>query len=200
MILIDGGGFSALSPAQRAAAAGAVEVTIERIQQIANTQVAAMAENARAEEQAFRNLDVSTSAFSQVPEAQALGEQHRAAQQVFAETIKGILADLEEFRDALVMSARAHESTDDAAYAALTSLGSRYTTTGTLHSEASYDGERAEQGGALRGLRSESGDSAPDQPDQSDQSAQSDQSGQPASTGDTGGETGFLRGSGAQDA
>ena len=40
------------------------------------------------------------------------------------------------------MSARAHESTDDAAYAALTSLGSRYTSPDALHSDASYDGER----------------------------------------------------------
>ena len=192
MILIDDGGFSALSPAQRAAAAGAVEVTIERIQQIANTQVAAMADNARSREQAFRNLDVSASAFSEVPEARALAEQHRAAQQVFAETIKGILTDLEEFRDALVVSARAHESTDDAAYAALTALGSRYTSTEGLHSEESYQGERAEQGEALRGVRG--GADAPT-PDGSPA--------QPASAtaaGGTGGETGFGGGAGAQDA
>ena len=192
MILIDGGGFSALSPAQRAAAAGAVEVTIERIQQIANTQVAAMADNARSQEQAFRNLDVSASAFSEVPEARALAEQHRAAQQVFAETIKGILTDLEEFRDALVVSARAHESTDDAAYAALTALGNRYTSTEALHSEESYQGERAEQGEALRGVRG--GADAPPADGSPAQPASA-----PAA-GDTGGETGFGGGTGAQDA
>lgn len=195
MILIDDGGFSALTPAQRAEAAGAVEVTIERIQQIANTQVAAMAENARSQERAFRNLDVSASAFSEVPEARALAEQHRAAQQVFAETIKGILTDLEEFRDALVLSARAHESTDDAAYAAMTALGSRYTSTEALHAHEQYQGERAEQGEALRGVRADSDDSAAPAPEGSPA--------QPASVpaaGDTDGETGFGDGTGAQDA
>lgn len=193
MILIDGGGFSALSPVQRAEAAGAVEVTIDRIRQIANTQVATMAENTRSQEQAFRNLDVSASAFSEVPEARALAEQHRAAHQVFVETINGILTDLELFRDALVGSAQAHESTDDAAYAALTALGSRYTSPDALHSEASYEGERAEQGEALRGVRGDSDGSV----------APEGSPAQPASVpaaGGTGGETGFGDGTGAQDA
>lgn len=147
MILIDG--ISAMSPAARADAAAAVEVTIERIQQIANSQVSAMADTAREQERAFRNLDVGEGAFGQVPAAQQLGQQHRAAQQVFAETIKGILTDLEEFRDALVASAKAHESTDDAAYAALSALGSRYTSGNALHSKQSYEGELAQQGSAL---------------------------------------------------
>ncbi len=189
MILIDGGAINAMSPAQRAAAAGTVEVTIERIQQIANTQVAAMAQAAAEHERSFRNLEVSEAAFGQVPAAQQLGHQHRAAQQVFVETIKGLLADLEEFRDALVASAKAHESTDDAAYAALSSLGSRYASGTVLHSQKGYEGERVEQGSALARV-----DGAPAEPAAPTQPA-GDQA--PGSGSDG---TGFGGGSGAQDA
>lgn len=109
-----------------AAAVGEVQVTIDRIEEIAKTTVARAEQEATTTSTGFRNLDVATAAFSDVPAAQTLATQHRAAHDVFVDTVKGVVEDLREFQRKLIASANAHRGNDDAVYATLVSLGTRY--------------------------------------------------------------------------
>jgi hypothetical protein len=134
-----------LTAGQAVAAAGEIEMTISEIREIATrtmSELQGQAENTRTP---FGNLALPPGAFGEVPLGQALGRQHQAAHDVFVQTIDGIVADLRDFQQRLLQSAESQESTDDAAQAALVSLGQGYADH-TFRSTESYDTGRAEHG------------------------------------------------------
>jgi hypothetical protein len=133
-----------------AAAAGQIEVTIQRIEEIAKTTVAGAESSASESSSSFRNLKLSHAAFGDVPLARQLATQHQAAHEVFVETVQGVVQDLRDFQSKLIASAKAHQGTDDAAYATLVSLGRGYQHH-DFHSEDNWRKSRAEQGDRLPG-------------------------------------------------
>lgn len=143
-------------------AVGIVDVAIDRVTAIANAKLPGAEDEVTSSTSEFRSFTPDTSSFSEVPLAQELAHQHRAAHQVFVETIDGVIADLQEFRQTLLDSMRAHENTDDAAHAALLSLGRSYQDDHEFHSDQNYDQGRQEQGDKLRTSR---GGSDPHQTD-----------------------------------
>ena len=131
------------------AAVGQVEVTIDKIQRIANTTLPDAESDVTSKSHGFRDLTLSTDSFGEVPAARALGQQHQAAHQVFVETVQGVIADLQEFRQNLLDSMKAHESNDDAVHATLLALGNRYHDH-TYHSDQNWMRGRREQGAHLQ--------------------------------------------------
>jgi hypothetical protein len=103
----------ASTPAETGAVSGQIQITIEAIRKIARDNMAQMRENASERSSDFVGLNLAPSAFSEVPFAQAVGRQHQAAQEVFARTIEGVIADLETFAANLEASCAAHEATDE---------------------------------------------------------------------------------------
>ncbi len=106
-----GGGGGADVPA--GAVSGQIEITIETIRRIARDNMSAMQDNATSQSSDFRALSLPPSAFSQVPIAQTVGQQHQAAHQVFMDTIDGVIADLQTFAANIEASCNAHEATDE---------------------------------------------------------------------------------------
>ncbi len=131
-------------------AVGIVDVAIDRVTAIANAKLPGAEDEVTSSTSEFRSFTPDTSSFSEVPLAQELAQQHQAAHQVFVETVDGVIADLKEFRQRLLDSMKAHENTDDAAHAALLSLGRAYEGDHEFHSEQSYEQGRQEQGDNLR--------------------------------------------------
>ena len=111
MGLADSGGGSSDIPA--GAISGQIEITIDAIRRIARDNMAAMQDNANAQAADFRALSLSPAAFSEVPIAQTVGQQHQAAHEVFMTTIDGVIADLENFAANLEASCNAHQATDE---------------------------------------------------------------------------------------
>lgn len=130
-------------------AVGIVDVAIDRVTAIANAKLPGAEDEVTTSTSEFRSFTPDTSSFSEVPLAQELALQHQAAHQVFVETIDGVIADLQEFRQTLLDSMKAHENTDDAAHAALLSLGQTYQDDHEFHSERNYEQGRLEQGNHL---------------------------------------------------
>lgn len=121
-----------MSPSDR------IELTLDNIRAIARQQMARAEDDATRQRSAMRSLDLPAGAFGGVPEAQAFGSQHRAVQQVFSDVVAQVVVDVQEFRENLLASVKAHESTDDAVRASLMALGSRYSGH-QLHSDTAYD-------------------------------------------------------------
>lgn len=126
-------------------AVGIVDVAIDRVTAIANAKLPGAEDEVASSTSEFRSFTPDTSSFSEVPLAQELAHQHQAAHQVFVETVDGVIADLKEFRQRLLDSMKAHENTDDAAHAALLSLGRTYEDHHHFHADQSYDQGRQEQ-------------------------------------------------------
>jgi hypothetical protein len=103
----------ASTPAETGAVSGQIQITIEAIRKIARDNMAQMRDNASERSSDFVGLNLPPSAFSEVPVAQAVGRQHQAAQEVFARTIEGVIADLETFAANLEASCAAHEAADE---------------------------------------------------------------------------------------
>lgn len=97
-----------------------VEITIERIEEIARTMMASMDDTARNKSSDFRNTKLSQGVFGQYDRAQEFAAQQDAAHQVFVETIQGVIADLRAFQENLLASARTSRRTDEAAESSLT--------------------------------------------------------------------------------
>jgi hypothetical protein len=115
--------------ADGAAVASAVQdiaISIETIEHIASSTMSQVEADTTSAMDGFRSTPVSTANFGDVPLAAELAAQHHAAHEVFVETIQGVLQDLRDFQANLLASARAHQGTDDAAYASLVALGNRY--------------------------------------------------------------------------
>ena len=130
------------------AAVGQVEVTIANIQDIANTTLPAAETDVTTKSSWFRSLTLPPDKFGDVPVARALAEQHQAAHKVFVETVEGVIKDLQEFRQNLLDSMKAHENTDDSVHSTLTALGARYRDH-TYHSDQAWQRERKAQGDHL---------------------------------------------------
>jgi hypothetical protein len=130
------------------AAVGQVEVTIEKIQAIANSTLPDAETDVTTKSHGFRSLTLPPDAFGEVPIARALGAQHEAAHQVFVETVEGVIKDLQEFRQNLLDSMKAHENNDDAVHGILTALSSRYQGH-HYHSDENWLRGRREQGTKL---------------------------------------------------
>jgi hypothetical protein len=130
------------------AAVGQVEVTIANIQAIANTTLPAAETDVTTKSNGFRSLTLPPDKFGDVPIARALAEQHQAAHKVFVETVEGVIKDLQEFRQNLLDSMKAHENTDDSVHSTLTALGARYRDH-TYHSDENWKRERQAQGDKL---------------------------------------------------
>ena len=177
--------------------ASRVEITIERIKEIARTTMEQLQSEARSGSSDFRNTHLSEGAFGEVPKAQDYATQQEAAAAVFRDTIDGVLDDLAEFQQNLLASAEAHERNDEAVAAALTALTARYGADHQYVSQKEYDQGRhsdalkvpgeddqatyAESGGPMRS------DSVPSDPAPSDSATGSGQADAPASTdGDRG--------------
>jgi hypothetical protein len=103
----------ASTPAGTGAVSGQIQITIEAIRKIARDNMAQMRDNATERSSDFVGLSLPPSAFSEVPIAQSVGRQHQAAQEVFARTIEGVIADLETFAANLEASCAAHEAADE---------------------------------------------------------------------------------------
>lgn len=127
-----------------------IQITIEKIESIAKSTMERLKETATTETNGFRGHQVPTGAFSKVPAAEALARQAKAAHDVFDETIRGVIADLEEFQANLLATAKAHARTDEDARAALLALGRRYHDH-TYHANANFDASRSREGTNLRG-------------------------------------------------
>ena len=109
-----------------AAAAHTVEVTIEAIRDIANSTLPDAETDATDSSTGFRNLSLPVSAFGDSPLGQELGHQHQGAHEVFAATIEGTIADLQDFRQKLLDAMKNHETTDEAAQDLLRGISQRY--------------------------------------------------------------------------
>ena len=103
-----------------------ISVTIHRIEQIAKSVVERAEQDAASSHQGFQDTPVSMSSYGDVPLARDIGEMHRAAHLIFLDTVQGVVDDLKHFQSNLLDSAKAHQDTDDAAYATLSALGRTY--------------------------------------------------------------------------
>jgi hypothetical protein len=116
-----------------------VEITIERIKEIARTTMEQLQSDARSGSSDFRNTHLSEGAFGEVPKALAYAAQQEAAAGVFRDTIDGVLDDLAQFQQNLLASAEAHERNDEAVASALTALSARYGPQHQYSAEKEYD-------------------------------------------------------------
>lgn len=129
-------------------AANEITMVIHDVRDIAQTNIGRATATAHGSKQAFDGTPVAVSAFSDVPLGRELGVQHKAAHEVFAQTIAGVLADLEEFRAKLLACADSHETNDDMVRSALLSLGRSYRHH-DYHATQNYNRGRRHQGNAL---------------------------------------------------
>jgi hypothetical protein len=148
--------------AARQAAADSLHVSIEEIRHIANSTFGDLQDKTQTKAREFSHADVDESAFSTYPVAQSLGRQHQAAVAVFAQTMDGVLRDLDNFQTALLDSAKEYENTDDAAAAALAAVDSKFDTNLALDAQNAWDGARHEQGSALETPESDQATTAAD--------------------------------------
>jgi uncharacterized protein YukE len=135
--------------ARRAAAADSLHVSIEEIRHIANATFGDLQDKTQTKAREFSHADVSHSAFTSYPVAQALATQHQAAYSVFNETITGVQRDLERFQTALLDSAKEYENTDDAASTALAAVDRTFDSSQALDTQNAWDGARHDQGSDL---------------------------------------------------
>ena len=131
-----------MSPSDR------IELSLQNIRAIARNQLSQAEGDAEQQRTALRSLDLPDGAFGGIPEAQAFGARHRAVQDVFSGVVEQVVNDVIEFRENLLASVKAHESTDDAVRATLMSLGAQYSGH-RLRSERAYDQGRRDNAGDL---------------------------------------------------
>lgn len=103
-----------------------IEMTIDAVRQIANRTMGAMQQQAQSSSRVLGDVDLPASAFGGWPQGVALGHHHRAAHEVFAKTLEGVLADLEEFAQNLRDTADSSERSDEEVQASLLALGKGY--------------------------------------------------------------------------
>jgi hypothetical protein len=108
------------------AASQAIEVTIEELEEIANSALPDLESDASNTAKPFADEALPPSAFGNVPRGLALAGQHGAAHAVMSETIEGVIADLRLFQERILAAARNHRNADEGAQAALIALGRRY--------------------------------------------------------------------------
>lgn len=145
-----------------AAAAAAVELSIERIREIGATTMAQLESATSEGTTTFKNIEPTAAHFSSVPLAQEFHAQQQAAKEAFVATIEGILSDLRSFGTNLVASAEAHEQTDAEVQAALASFGEHYVDR-ELATNVSFDEYRGDV--ALNSTGAQQAEQAPGQQD-----------------------------------
>lgn len=123
MRMLDASGWT---PAQVQLATDEVTMVIDEVREIANRTMHALATDADQDRAAFAQAPTDPAMFGEAPLARALGRHHRAAHQVFVDTLQGVLEDLESFRDNLKACADTQEATDESVQAGLLALGRRY--------------------------------------------------------------------------
>lgn len=107
------------------AVAKELDMSIADINAIADGEVATAGTYGSGAKEKIQGVEVAAGDFSDFPAARAFGEQHSAAQQVFLETLSGVVTDLESFKRNLKKSAEDAEQQDQNAKQMLTSLGER---------------------------------------------------------------------------
>ena len=130
------------------AAVHTVDVAIDKVTAIANAKLPGVESEVTQTSTDFRNLTLEQASFGEDPLALELAKQHQAAHEVFVETVQGVITDLQEFRQKLLDSMKAHENNDDSVHAALISLGKKYDGH-TYHSDENWERARREQGDNL---------------------------------------------------
>ena len=123
---------------------GSVEISIARIKEIATSTMAKMHDNARTDSTSFRNTKLGDGAFGHVPQALEFSAQQEAAHGVFLDTITAILAELEEFRTNLIVSADAHQTNDESVESTMAAMNERYGKSHTWSAQEKYDHERTD--------------------------------------------------------
>jgi hypothetical protein len=120
-------------------AADQIRMTIDALKDIAHSRLPGLQSDAGTTRDRFRNLQLPAAAFSDFPEAQAVGRQHEGAHEVFVDTINGVIADLADFEQRLRDSVASAEVTDEQVEAAMAALGNRFSRPGhTFVSERGY--------------------------------------------------------------
>ena len=132
-----------------ASAVHTVEVTIDAIRDIANSTLPNAENDATHSSTDFRNLTLDVGSFGDSPLGKELGRQHKGAHEVFVETIRGTIEDLQEFRQKLLDAMDNHESTDAAAQAMLLSISKKYDGH-EYQSDHNYNQARTDQSDNLR--------------------------------------------------
>lgn len=182
-----------MNPDFVSSAVNSVEVAIDKVTAIANAKLPGVESEVTQASTDFRNLTLEQASFGHDPLAQALAKQHQAAHEVFVETVQGVITDLQEFRQKLLDSMKAHENTDDAAHAALVALGRKYDGH-TYHSHENYERARREQGENL-GTPVEPAPAPQDTPDGAvPATGETTTTDSPAPSTDTGSETATVPG------
>ena len=125
-----------------------ISMVIEDIRDIARDDIGTATDHAEDSSHTFASVGVGIGDFSSVPMARSFALQHQAAHEVFRDTIRGVLADLEDFRARLLACADGHETTDASVRAHLQGMSNSYEHH-QLHSRRNYDHGRREHTEAL---------------------------------------------------
>ena len=92
---------------------GEIELLIDEIVQIAKDMQGYVSEDADTAASAFQSAKINASAFADIPPGMEFFTQQQAAHQVFVETIKGVVADLQQFGETLQGNAENHRAVDE---------------------------------------------------------------------------------------
>lgn len=96
----------------------------------------------------FRDLDLAESAFGARPSATELGEEHRTAHAIIADTITGVIDDLWGYRDGVQTFETGMTVADDGAAADLqreeSAVGALAASSALNHGESSYHDSQRE--------------------------------------------------------
>jgi hypothetical protein len=100
-----------------------IRMTIDALRDIAHSKLPGLQSDAALARDRFRSLQLPSAAFSDYPQAQAVGSQHEGAHEVFVDTINGVIDDLAAFEQRLRDSVASAEATDEQVESAMVALG-----------------------------------------------------------------------------
>lgn len=103
-----------------------IEMTIDALRDIANRTMGSMKDQAQGTARQFGNINLPPGAFGGWEEGRRLGRHHQGAHEVFASTLEGVIADLEQFARNLRETADATEQREEAVEEGLLALGRGY--------------------------------------------------------------------------
>jgi hypothetical protein len=96
-----------------------VEITLDEIRTLATTTLASLRDDVATSRGQFLGAPTSASMFGGTPEGVELGATHRAAHDVFAQTVEAVLTDLDGFRSRLIDTLTRYADADGDSEAAL---------------------------------------------------------------------------------
>ena len=124
--------------------ANEVEISIERIREIARTTMTGMHDDAHTQTRDFSNTKLGEGAFGEVPQALEFAAQQEAAHQVFVKTVNDVLKELEEFGRNLLSTADSHSSNDEAVEQTMAGMNRRYGHGHRWAAQQTYNRERTD--------------------------------------------------------